>query len=65
MEELRPLFQGWEEADSIVVNPHKCLFTPIDCSVLYMKDPKKLSPEEQLAEYEESLKNDDWGHQPC
>lgn len=24
-----------------------------------------LSPEEQLARYEESLKNDDWGHQPC
>jgi aromatic-L-amino-acid decarboxylase len=40
--ELRPLFQGWEEADSIVVNPHKWLFTPIDCSVLYMRDPDKL-----------------------
>ena len=26
---------------------------------------KKLTPEEQLAAYEESLKNDDWGHQPC
>lgn len=25
----------------------------------------ELSPEEQLARYEESLKNDDWGHQPC
>ena len=24
-----------------------------------------LTPEEQLARYEESLKNDDWGHQPC
>ena len=29
------------------------------------KDPKDLTPEEQLARYEESLKNDDWGHQPC
>ncbi len=40
--ELRPLFAGWERADSIVVNPHKWLFTPIDCSVLYMKDPGSL-----------------------
>jgi aromatic-L-amino-acid/L-tryptophan decarboxylase len=27
-------FAGWERADSIVVNPHKWLFTPIDCSLL-------------------------------
>jgi aromatic-L-amino-acid decarboxylase len=40
--ELRPLFRGWEDADSIVVNPHKWLFTPIDCSVLYMRDPEEL-----------------------
>jgi aromatic-L-amino-acid decarboxylase len=40
--EKRTLFTGWEEADSIVVNPHKWLFTPIDCSVLYMKDPDQL-----------------------
>lgn len=40
--EFRPLFKGWEEADSIVVNPHKWLFTPIDCSVLYMRDPEDL-----------------------
>ena len=24
-----------------------------------------LTPEEQMALYEESLKEDDWGHQPC
>ena len=29
------------------------------------KDPKKLSPEEQMAAYEEDLKESDWGHQPC
>ena len=40
--EVRPMFKGWEEADSIVVNPHKWLFTPIDCSVLYMKDSDHL-----------------------
>jgi aromatic-L-amino-acid decarboxylase len=37
--ELRPLFDGIELADSVVVNPHKWLFTPIDCSVLYTAHP--------------------------
>lgn len=36
--ELRPLLAGWERADSIVVNPHKWLFVPIDCSVLWVRD---------------------------
>jgi aromatic-L-amino-acid decarboxylase len=36
--EMRELFDGWERADSIVVNPHKWLFTPFDLSVLYCKD---------------------------
>ena len=27
--------------------------------------PKELSEEEQMALYEEQLKEDDWGHQPC
>jgi aromatic-L-amino-acid decarboxylase len=40
--ELRPLFAGWERADSIVLNPHKWLFTPVDCSVLYCRRPEAL-----------------------
>ena len=32
--ERRALFDGWERADSIVVNPHKWLFTPLDASLL-------------------------------
>ncbi len=36
--EHRERFAGWEEADSIVVNPHKWLFTPVDCSVLWVRD---------------------------
>jgi aromatic-L-amino-acid decarboxylase len=32
--ELRAPFRGWERADSIVVNPHKWLFTPLDASLL-------------------------------
>lgn len=27
--------------------------------------PNQLTPEEQMALYEEQLKEDDWGHQPC
>ena len=30
----RAPFDGWERADSIVVNPHKWLFTPLDASLL-------------------------------
>lgn len=40
--EMRPLFAGWEEADSIVVNPHKWLFVPMDCSVLFVKGIERL-----------------------
>ncbi|HUJ13596.1 MAG TPA: pyridoxal-dependent decarboxylase [Thermoanaerobaculia bacterium] len=39
---LRWLWNGIEGADSIVVNPHKWLFTPIDCSVLYTRKPDVL-----------------------
>ena len=40
--ELQHHFVGWERADSIVVNPHKWLFTPMDCSVLYCRRPEAL-----------------------
>jgi aromatic-L-amino-acid decarboxylase len=32
--EQRGPFGGWDRADSIVVNPHKWLFTPLDASLL-------------------------------
>jgi aromatic-L-amino-acid decarboxylase len=32
--ERRAPFSGWERADSIVLNPHKWLFTPLDASLL-------------------------------
>jgi aromatic-L-amino-acid decarboxylase len=40
--ELRPLFEGWERADSIGVNPHKWLFTPMDCSAFFCRRPDDL-----------------------
>ena len=40
--ELRYVLDGIELADSLVVNPHKWLFTPVDCSVLYVRRPEIL-----------------------
>ena len=40
--ELRSHFAGWERADSVVVNPHKWLLTPMDCSTLWTRRPDDL-----------------------
>lgn len=40
--EMRHVLDGLERADSLVVNPHKWLFTPIDCSALYTRHPEVL-----------------------
>jgi aromatic-L-amino-acid decarboxylase len=61
--EFRPLFKGWERADSIVVNPHKWLFTPFDLSVLYCRDLGMLKqafslvPEYLKTSEQENVKN--------
>ena len=40
--EERWVTAGWSEADSIVINPHKMLFVPLDFSVLYVRDLERL-----------------------
>jgi aromatic-L-amino-acid/L-tryptophan decarboxylase len=40
--ELRGVLAGCERADSLVVNPHKWLLTPIDCSLLYTARPEAM-----------------------
>ncbi len=40
--ECRPLWQGIEQADSLVVNPHKWLGASFDCSTYYVRDPQHL-----------------------
>lgn len=40
--EFRWALAGCERADSLVVNPHKWLFTPIDCSAFFCKRPAVL-----------------------
>ncbi len=41
-EELRWAFEAVERADSLVVNPHKWLLTPVDCSLLFTRRPEDL-----------------------
>ena len=40
--EMQHILAGCDRADSLVVNPHKWLFTPMDCSVLYTSRPDLL-----------------------
>jgi len=40
--EFASITQGWGEADSIIINPHKMLFVPLDFSVLYVRDLERL-----------------------
>jgi aromatic-L-amino-acid decarboxylase len=40
--ECRPLWQGIEQADSLVVNPHKWLGASFDCSTYFVRDPQHL-----------------------
>ena len=42
LEEYRWMLEGAERADSLVMNPHKWLFTPVDCSVFYCRKPEAL-----------------------
>ena len=40
--EVRHVLDGCDRADSVVVNPHKWLFVPLDLSVLYTRRPELL-----------------------
>lgn len=60
--EFRKYFAGWERADSIVVNPHKWLFTPFDLSAFYCRDMDTLKQAfslvpEYLKTSEQTVKN--------
>ena len=40
--EYKWISKGWEMTDSIVINPHKTVFVPLDFSVLYVRDAERL-----------------------
>ncbi|HZB95849.1 MAG TPA: pyridoxal-dependent decarboxylase, partial [Herpetosiphonaceae bacterium] len=67
--QMRYVLDGCQYADSIVVNPHKWLFTPIDCSAFYVRDPSilkrafSLVPEYLKTGEEEVTNYMDWGVQ--
>lgn len=57
--EYRHILDGVERAHSLVVNPHKWLFTPIDVSVFYTKHPDILRRAFSLvAEYLKTANDD-------
>jgi len=37
---LRPKYNGIEQADSFILDPHKWLFTPFDCCALLYREPE-------------------------
>lgn len=39
---MRHYFAGWDRAQSIVINPHKWMFTPFDCSLLLTREMETL-----------------------
>ena len=40
--EMRYILDGCDRADSLVLNPHKWMLTPMDCSALYTRRPELL-----------------------
>ncbi len=37
--EMKWITKGWERADSLVINPHKWMFTPMDLSIFFTRKP--------------------------
>ena len=66
--ECRWMWEGIEEADSLVFNPHKWLGTAFDCSLYYVRDPQHLvrvmstNPSYLQSAVDSKVKNlRDWG----
>ena len=57
--EMKWITKGWERADSLVINPHKWMFTPMDLSVFFTRKPEVLKRAFSLsAEYLKTNQDD-------
>ena len=68
--ELRRLFEGMEQADSLVLNPHKWMLVNFDCSAYYVRDREallrtfRITPEYLRTAEDDAVVNfRDWGIQ--
>ena len=58
---VRHLYQGVEDADSFIVDPHKWLFAPYDaCALVYRNPHVAKETHTQHASYLETLHDDSW-----
>ena len=58
---VRPRFNGVEEADSFIVDPHKWLFAPFDaCALVYRNPELAKQAHSQHASYLDTLKDENW-----
>jgi glutamate/tyrosine decarboxylase-like PLP-dependent enzyme len=58
---VRPLFNGIEQADSFIVDPHKWLFAPYDCCALLYREPALArAAHTQKASYLDVLTDAEW-----
>ena len=58
---VRHLYQGVEDADSFIVDPHKWLFAPFDaCALVYRNPHVAKETHTQHASYLETLHDDSW-----
>lgn len=56
---VRGLFNGIEQADSLVIDPHKWLFSPFDCAALLYRDPPAANAAHtQRASYLDAIHDD-------
>ncbi|MFH8251820.1 pyridoxal phosphate-dependent decarboxylase family protein [Microbacterium sp. B2969] len=62
VEEMRPAFAGVQDADSVIVDPHKWLFAPFDaCALIYREPSQALLAHTQKAEYLDTItEKADW-----
>lgn len=67
--EMQHILVGVELADSLVVNPHKWMFVPLDCSAFYVKDAHllrqtfSLVPDYLKTDESQVINYMDWGVQ--